>query len=348
MRLSVTVEPRTHKDQFSIRYYDPATGERRRVKCNKENLKIEKNRIESMLLHYEAGTGDPDAIPLVRFEEYLRIKQTAGKLRPSTVEMKRKNLEHYLKNIFKLSQITRQSILQYITHMSDKGYKTDTIAIRLRDLRAFINWLRKEKLVLDSPFEGIEIPVSSFVGRRLTMNEIKAIYGCLKGKFRLFVTLALETGARHGELLAMEWSEIDLYQKSWYIPAHKCKTKVNRTLHLPEASLQGLSLLPQQGKRVFEGWSRFMTQKYWTATLRKSHIEGRIRIHDLRHTFASNWKGRAASLKAVAGWTTDAMMAKYTHTELNYLAEETDRSSKSFWAGFGPNEPKDDIRTTDR
>lgn len=343
MKLSVWHERSKRTGMYSVRYYDPDTGDKKRIKCyDKIAMLATKARIQSMLLNRQTGRGDPDAIPLVVFEEYLDAIKNSEKLRrrQTTLDMKRKNLVPFLETLFKLSDLSTARIKDYVKAMQTK-YKVDTVAIRLRDLRAFLNWCVKEKKMSESPFKGISIPASDFTGRRLTLPEIRLLFIHMEPPFREFFTLALETGARHGELLAAEWSEVDMYNKSWFIPAHKCKTRINRTIPLSERALVALDALPRGSRHVFEGWTRFKAQRLWKQALKASGIEGRVRIHDIRHTFASNWKGRAASLKLIAGWTTDQMMSKYTHTELAYLAEETQRSS-AVWGEFGANPHKND------
>lgn len=338
MKLSVWTEKSKATNRYSVRYWDPDSGLKQRIQClTREQMLATKSRIQSMLLNRHSGRGDPDAIPLVVFEEYLTAIGFAGR-RASTIAMKQKNVIPFLETLFKLSQLSPESIKAYVKNMNEK-YKPDTVAIRLRDLRAFINWCVKENRLKESPFRGISIPTSNFSGRKITALEVASIYKNVSGMFRVFFTLAMETGARHGELLGAEWHEIDLQHRSWLIPALKCKTRITRTIPLSDHAVKALESLSKGGNRVFEPLNRFKVQRLWKQALRASGVTGRVRIHDIRHTFASNWRGRAASLKAIAGWTTDAMMSKYTHTELPQLAEELQKTSDNFWGEFGANVP---------
>ncbi len=326
----------------SVRYIDPATGDKKRVKTySKEEMLATESRLQSMLLNHQTGHGNPGAIPLVVMESYLLDLTTPGKVekirRASTINMKRQNLTPYLESVFKLSDITDDSIKSYIQLMQKK-YKIDTIAIRLRDLRAFLNWCVKEKMLKESPFKGFSIPTSEFVGRRLTQEEIQAIKAVVENPlvtpllFQTFFLLAFDTGARHGELLAVEWHELDLNEGYWHIPAHKCKTRINRTLPLSEHVIAAFKSLPRASNRVFEGLNRWKVQRMWKAVLKRAGVTGRVRIHDIRHTYASNWQGRGAGLKVMEGWSTDAMMSKYTHTELSFLKEEARRTAQTLWS----------------
>lgn len=339
MKQTIWFEASRLTDGGRVRYYDPDTGDAVSVYCaNKQERKETENRIGSLLLNYRKGNGQPDAIPLVVLEDYLQAKKDEGN-RASTIEMKRKNLTPFLETVYTLGQITHEGIKAFVKLMHTK-YKVDTVAIRLRDLRAFLNWCKKEKLIKESPFVGIQIPVSEFVGRRLSMEEIQGIYAQLEGEFKAFITLALDTGARHGELLSMEWAELDFTNHAWFIPAHKCKTRINRTVPLTRRALEALVSVPRAYPRVFGAWTRFRVQANWKRVLRLSGLQGRIRIHDLRHTWASNWQGAGSALKAQAGWSTDQMMGRYTHVELKFMAGAASKTSDAIWGEFGANGEK--------
>src|ERR1043165_6422086 len=97
MRLTIWFEPsKLVAGAGALRYYDPVTGKKTRIYIkSKADLKIEKNRLETMLLNWKAGKGTASIIPLVLFEEYLEAKRLEG-LRPSTLAIKRQSLLKFL------------------------------------------------------------------------------------------------------------------------------------------------------------------------------------------------------------------------------------------------------------
>lgn len=325
MKKSIWVEPSKLTDLISLRYYDPATGKARRVKCHsKEQLRAEKRRLEDLLDAYVPGRGNPDATPLVVLEDYLKALKERGH-RQSTLDMKRRHLTPLLESIFYMKDLSTDCIKLWATSMNAK-YSVDTVSIRLRDLRAFCNWATKAGVIGASPFTDVPIPTSSFVGRRISTAERTALLENASGWFKDLLIVLFETGARLSEAFEMEPRELDLDRRCWTIPAERCKTKSSRTLPLSNKALAAIQRRLRPGAlRVFEGAGAVYPQ--WIRVKTKARIEGRLRLHDIRHTWASNWKGRGSTLKAMAGWKSDLMMNKYTHVELNEIREDMERGN---------------------
>jgi integrase len=350
MRKTVWVEPRTKPGTYSVRYYDPETGLAQRIPCESfDEMRTEKTRIQTMLLNSRAGKGNPEAIPSVVFERYIEWL-LEHKRRPGTISLKRFAVNPFLNRVRRMGAVDHESIADWKSAMVAK-YSNDTVSIRLRELRAFLNWCVAKKYLTNNPMdgsdlaEGISIPSSVFVGRRLTVLELQAMYAHCSDVFRPFFALAVETGARRGELLGITWKEVNLDRGTWTIPAARCKTNRERTIPLSEQALAALrSILPTKytGDEVFTGWTEFKVKYHWGQTLKAAGIEGRVRLHDIRHTFASNFRGRGSSLKAICGWTTDAMANKYTHTVVEELREDMAKFGVPLGADLGRTEVKGD------
>lgn len=329
MRYAVIVEPRTKPDTFSLRYEDPLTHKRVRVKAeSKEAMRKAKNELEAMLLDYRPGGGKPKATPLVILEEYLTELLTCEKpRRQTTIDMKRKNLTPWLSSVFYMEQITTANIKDWAAVLKTQSRAPDTIAIRLRDLRAFVRWCTKQGILASNPFVGIHIPESTFVGRRLNLNELQGLYGNMTGNLKDAISIFLDTGCRRGELLQMEANDIDFERRFWLLRGKegKSKSKRDRIIPLFDRALQILAQRRSMGL-LFKGYTKNMLQNDWKKAKKASGIVGRLRIHDLRHTFASTFKGRRSALKAIAGWSTDHMMSHYQHVEVEELREDMEKS----------------------
>lgn len=340
MKLCVWIEPRTTPGTFSIRYYHPKTGLPVRVKWNdKATLKAEINRIGAWLLNYQTGKGSSMDIPLVVFEDYLKALLKAG-CRLSTLSIKRQSLTKFFESIFYMEQLNTEAIEKWAEGLK-ANYSVDSASIKLRDLRAFLRWCVKERIIEANPFVNINIPVSTFVGRRLTLEELQGLYRVTSGWFKDFLILCLETGARHGEVLGISYPEIDMDQGGWRIPPERSKTKTARIIPLSPAALQVLQKRQGLSAHVFEALDKGDTRRAWEAALKAAGIQGRVRIHDLRHTAASTFRGRRASLKAIFGWKSEVMADRYSHTELEELREDLMKNkTETFGALFGATTPK--------
>jgi integrase len=89
--------------------------------------------------------------------------------------------------------------------------------------------------------------------RTLTDGEICAIWQAAEraGAFGAVVRFLLLSGQRRGDVLGMEWSELD--RATWTIPAHRYKTGKAHTVELSEAALAIIEAQPRTGRLVFPG-----------------------------------------------------------------------------------------------
>jgi integrase len=345
MRTTVWHEQSPLTGKYSVRYYSPVDGKKVRVLCDTfKQMQQEKARIKTMLLGRRPGGTNPDLIPFAIFAEYIEsLGQTH---RASTITLKNFAVTPFLARVTRMSNITVQTINEWSTDMMAENYAKDTRLLRLRELRAFLNWCVRKNYLANNPFTHIPIPASTFVGRRLSPDELGAIYGACDALFRPFFILLVETGARRNEVLYMSWDELDMARGSWRIPKERCKTKIDRTIPLSNDA-QGalLSILGPNSSAngsglVFAGWTPFKVKYHWKRALERSGVTGRVRIHDIRHTFASAFRGRWASLKAICGWKTDAMAEKYGgHTTLEELREDLGQSTGKLGVSLGRSGP---------
>jgi len=147
--------------------------------------------------------------------------------------------------------------------------------------------------------------------------------------FYLFACLALNTGARVGEIIALTNEEIDLEKRRiriWRIVEAASGDVCERTKGFTERWL-GINdpLFPVLLRAVREDAMEFLDHR----TLRCVHLRvckraglRPIRIHDLRHTFASYYimnGGSLAELQGLLGHTSPAMTLKYAHLAPGFL-----------------------------
>jgi len=149
--------------------------------------------------------------------------------------------------------------------------------------------------------------------------------------------LILLTGARAGEVLTSDWSLFDLERGIWTKPSHHTKQK--KIEHVP-LSGPALKLLSEMKSKSFtahlfpgaEGNARVTLRRPWIQACKaaglaemielkgKKHVITRyrptVRIHDLRHTYASHLVSAGMSLHVVGrllGHTQPQTTARYAH-----------------------------------
>jgi integrase len=141
--------------------------------------------------------------------------------------------------------------------------------------------------------------------RRLTAEEMKRLLAAVEEDpsdyLGDFVKLALYTGQRCGNLLAMRWDQVDLAEGLWVIPMTK-----NGRPHLVPLEAQEIAILKsRQGNRspwVFPGRGASghieEPKKAWSTLLTRAKID-EFRIHDLRRTHGSWMLNTGSSLEVI-------------------------------------------------
>ena len=129
--------------------------------------------------------------------------------------------------------------------------------------------------------------------------------------------LALFTGARSGEITAMEWSHVNWERRLARLP--DSKTNEPRTIHLNDAALEVLKSIPRVGRFVIAGAAHDRPYGNLTRawiTVRTCAGLGDVQLHDLRHSFASLAANRGTSLQMIGkllGHKSTTTTARYAH-----------------------------------
>jgi integrase len=145
------------------------------------------------------------------------------------------------------------------------------------------------------------------------------------------IRLYLLTGARRREILDLKWSEVDLERGVLFLGDSKTGPK---TLVLSAPAIDVLKSIPRVGKYVIASESagspeekpRADLNKPWRAVLKRSKLEN-VRLHDLRHSFASVGVGNSMGLPIVGkllGHTQAATTARYAHLDTDPLKRAAD------------------------
>ena len=140
------------------------------------------------------------------------------------------------------------------------------------------------------------------------------------------VTFAVETAMRQGEMLSLEWKNIDKNRHlALLLDIDKIKTGEQRAVPLSSRALAALELLPRDMMgRVFPCERLTLTRAMIRACARAGIVD--YRWHDLRHEALSRLAERGdfsvLELAAVSGHKTLQMLKRYTHLQATKLAEK--------------------------
>jgi integrase len=126
------------------------------------------------------------------------------------------------------------------------------------------------------------------------------------------------TGARLTEILTLRWAEVDLERQVLRLPDSKTGAK---TIYLNDAAMDLLRTMPRLAGNPYvvagakKGARLVNLQKPWRRIRARAGLED-VRIHDLRHSFASIAAGAGLSLPVIGkllGHTQPVTTARYAH-----------------------------------
>lgn len=154
-------------------------------------------------------------------------------------------------------------------------------------------------------------------------------YPPLEGEFfdevRPLILFLIYTGLRIGEASALQWRDVDLAGGTVTVRASNTKTETTRTVPLNDFILGVLKAWRKQTREIghvfyqvhgkHKGKPIGETKTFWARLLRLAKIEN-LRIHDLRHTFAS-WLVQEGEdlyvVKDLLGHSTIKITERYAH-----------------------------------
>ena len=152
------------------------------------------------------------------------------------------------------------------------------------------------------------------------------------------IRLLLLTGCRLREILHLRWNEIDFERGVLFLPDSKTG---RRTVVLNAPALAVLSELKRIGTYVILGEKpdrpRSDLNRPWGRITVHAKLEG-LRIHDLRHSFASIGASGGLGLPIVGkllGHETPATTARYAHIDNDPLRRASERIGATIAAALG-------------
>jgi len=248
--------------------------------------------------------------------------------------------------------LSRSSLRAWTTSLMDGGNQPATAVARQLAVRRYAAWLTEEGELPADPFLGIKAPkLDTKVVEPLTDDELRALLtACIPPKgltsaqvlrYRrdeAMLRFMLETGARAGEVVAIELA--DLYLPGGTAIIRKGKGGKGRVVPFGPATAQAIDRylrlrrthrlaasptlwLGDRGK----GFSYDALHKTLGERAAAAGIVG-FHPHRMRHTAAHRWLaagGSEGGLMAVAGWTRPDMLMRYTKAQASSRAAEEAR-----------------------
>jgi integrase len=151
------------------------------------------------------------------------------------------------------------------------------------------------------------------------------------------IRLLVLTGARRSEILNLRWEHVDLERALLRLPDSKTGAKV---IHLGAPALQVLAGLPRRCEWVLptaSGSGPVSLSGPWNRIRQQADLED-VRIHDLRHSFASVGAGAGLGLPIIGkllGHRAAATTARYAHLADDPVRQASEAISSRIAASMG-------------
>jgi integrase/predicted RNase H-like HicB family nuclease len=206
---------------------------------------------------------------------------------------------------------------------------TSTVRLEMSLLSNFFDIARIEWGICDgNPVSNVRKPKPPpGRDRRLTPREDRQIlryaYGHANQSFYSIIVLALETAMRQGEILKLQWENVNLKTRIVHLPETKNGTKRDVPLSL-KARDALIRIGPKSHGPVFSYTSNGL-KSTWRFMLTKLKIEN-LHFHDARHEAVSRLFELGTldmmEVAAISGHKSLSMLKRYTHLKAQRLVKK--------------------------
>lgn len=230
-----------------------------------------------------------------------------------------------------MKQITRLQVQQFQRKISAEKLSPATVNHHLQLMRRLFNLGVEWQLLDRNVLSRIKLlPVDNCRETFLTEPQIEALVEVIKTDDNqlvcMIILFLLSTGARVGEALSVQWDHIDFENALWKIPASNSKSKRVKHLPLSDSALWALKAVQKKDDSPFvfaspvTGKAFTGIRRTWYKLRRKAGLPSNIRMHDLRHTFASRLVSAGESLYVVQqmlGHADPRTSQRYAHLSMD-------------------------------
>lgn len=275
----------------------------------------------------------------------------AARCKPTTQAEYKRSVELFINPFFgnqRVRTVTSADVAELHgahAHIPYQANRTLGVLSKMMNLAAI--WGIREKYT--NPCEDIERYPEHKRERFLSTEEIKRLGQVLtqfdsdglESKYAVAAfRLLLLTGCRLREIQTLQWSFIDLETCQINLPDSKTGAKI---IHIGNAAIKVLERLPKIDNNPyvivgkFEGTHLTDLQRPWRRIRKEAGLDN-VRIHDLRHTYASGGVLIGESLPMIGkllGHTQVQTTARYAHLASDPMKAAATRISERLATALG-------------
>lgn len=250
--------------------------------------------------------------------------------------------------------IRAERIAALVQEMHENGYATGTTNRVVIVLRHIFNLARKWRIpgASENPTAGINLAPDVNRERFLTVEEAQRLVAAIERDENKTaakaIMLLLLTGARRNEITHAKWEHVDWDRRTLLVPLSKSGKP--RSIALNAAALDLLRSIPSNGNSPYIFPSPVTGRPSPSLYFPWDRIRVRaglpdLRLHDLRHSFASFLVNKGVSLYVVQGLLGHAhtrYTQRYAHLTSDTLLDAAETvgnviatTQQNEWAAFG-------------
>ncbi|MAT29515.1 MAG: hypothetical protein CMN29_32040 [Sandaracinus sp.] len=303
-------------------FYDPA-GKRITRSLRTTDKRVARRKLQRL----ERDAFDParatEDQATERLEDALmrHLREAEARLSKATVQMYRQKSGH-LRRVLgnpRLRELARNDVLEFVSTRQAEGASNHTIVKELGTLRQALKLARTSGTFHRDTGAVIPKLSAKYVpkDRFLTRAEFRALRDALPEDRRVWVTVAVFTGARLSELRRLRWEHVDLEARRVRVRGTKTRAS-DRWVPMSPALAEALGSVPEEERRdrVLSHWKN--VRRDLAAACDRLGIP-RVSPNDLRRTLASWLKQEGVDSMIVArllGHTTSRMVEQvYGHLD---------------------------------
>jgi integrase len=342
---------------YALRYKDPYGRQRQFKLANIGDVTFAEARKEATRVKARVSVGkDPQEerkvnrqIPTVgelarRYLDYVRTTKKSHDIDERYLRL------HLLPRFgtLHLDQLRQEEVVEWLNSKVVAGYAQATVnrwqVILSHMMRLAKLW--KVPGAETNPLEGVKQKdphnrKERFLNAAETQRLKRAVDDSPNPMLKYIVALLLLTGCRKRELLDAKWEEINFERKVWRIPTSK--TGKPRHCPLSDDAIAVLKAIPRFGKspyvvpnpKTLKPFQSFYNS--WDSARRAAHLPD-VRVHDLRHSAASNLVNAGQSLYVVAkvlGHSQTRTTERYAHLDAGVLLSAVNAASQVTGTSWG-------------
>ena len=349
--------------RYYARLYDPSRRPKRKeIALRTSKKRSARKRLTQLEARYERGEVDPWTDP-VRFEKLTVQDAIQAFLQAKQASWRKKTYDAYAQQLHAWERLCPPTLMlkalradhlhPYIHTHTESDSRADTLSSatkrkRYRHLRAFLNWLVETGRLTTNPINELEPPsVEKKPPVFLSERDLQQLLACIRKHGKTvtnqanepsdvqwlidLINVAVCTGMRRGELIHLQWQDINLERKVASVRNRDAfTTKNGHERRVPiradalttmkrldaerEPAPEDVVFVDRQGRRIRPN----RATRRFKFFVRKANLPDSesLHFHSLRHTCGSWLASNGVSIRLIQeilGHTTHTTSEIYAH-----------------------------------